>query len=138
MLFLLYINDLINNIQSSVRLFADDCLIYRTINSPSDHLTLQEDLDRLAIWAENWQMKFNIQKCSIMQMTKQQTKSLFCYTILGQTLTVVEQHMYLGVKLDHRLSWCPHINYVCNKANKLLGFLKRNLQSCTKYFRELS
>jgi len=60
---------------------------------------------------------------------------LFCYTILGHTLTLVEQHMYLGVKLDHRLSWHPH---VCSKANKLLGFLKRNLQSCPKYFRELS
>jgi len=43
--------------------------------------------------------------------------------------------MYLGVKLDHRLSWRPHIDYVCNKANKLLGFLKINLQS---YFQELS
>ena len=73
-----------------------------------------------------------------MQMTKHHTKSSFSYTILGHTLTLVEQHMYLGVKLDHRLSWRPHIDYVCNKANKLLGFLKRNLQSCTKYFRELS
>ena len=54
-----------------------------------------------------------------MKMTKQHTKSLFCYTILGQALTVVEQHIYLGVKLDHCLSWCPHIDYVCNKANKL-------------------
>jgi len=47
---------------------------------------------------------------------------------------LVEQHMYLGVKLDHHLSWCPYIDYVCNKANKLLGFLKRNLQSCPKIF----
>jgi len=90
-LFLLYINNLTKSIKSSVRLFADDCLIYSTINSPSDHLTLQEDLDRLATWAENWQMKFNVQKCSIMRMTKQQTESLFCYTILGQTPTVVEK-----------------------------------------------
>ena len=39
-LFLLYINDLISNIQSTVRLFADDCLIYRPINSPNDHQLL--------------------------------------------------------------------------------------------------
>jgi len=40
--------------------------------------------------------------------------------------------MYLGDKLDHCLSWCPRIDYVCSKANKLLGFLKRNLQSCPR------
>jgi len=71
-------------------------------------------------------------------MTKHHTKSLFRYAILGHTLTLVEQHMYLSVKLDYRLSWRPHIGYVCNKANKLLRFLKRNLQSCPKYFWELS
>jgi len=70
-----------------------------------------------------------------MQMTKHHTKSLFCYTILSHTLTLVDI-MYLDVKLDHRLSWCLHIDYVCNKANKLLGFMKRNLQSCPKYFQE--
>jgi len=46
-------------------------------NSPSDHLTLPEDLNRLATWAENWQMTFNIQKCSIMQMTKCQLVLLY-------------------------------------------------------------
>jgi len=46
--------------------------------------------------------------------------------------------MYLSVKLDHCLSWRPHIDYVRSKENKLLGFLKRNLQSCPKYFRALS
>jgi len=60
-------------------------------------------------------------------MTKHHTKSLLCCTVLGHTLMLVEQHMYLGVKLDHRLSWRPHIDSVCNKANKLLGFMKRNL-----------
>ena len=70
----LYINNLTKSIKSSVRLFADDCLIYHTINSPSDQLTLQEDLDILATCgAKNWQMKYYEQKCSIMQMTKQHT-----------------------------------------------------------------
>jgi len=60
-------------------------------------------------------------------MTKHHTKSLLGYTILGHTLTV-EKHMYLGVKLDHRLSWPPHIDYVRNKANKLLGFIFKAVQ----------
>ena len=43
-MFLLYINDINNNISSSLRLFADDCIIYRTIKSEQDHLQLQQDL----------------------------------------------------------------------------------------------
>ena len=49
-LFLVFINDLPDNIRSSVRLFADDCVLYRNICSPSDCLILQDDLDRLAQW----------------------------------------------------------------------------------------
>ena len=45
-LFLIYINDLVTDIQSTVRLFADDCLIYRPILTPTDHQILQEDLQK--------------------------------------------------------------------------------------------
>ena len=41
-------------------------------------------------------------------------------------LNVVQQHTCLGVCQDHKLSWEPHVNYICSKANHLLGFLKRN------------
>ena len=47
-LYVVFINDLPDNIRSSVRLFADDCVLYRNICSPSDCLILQDDLDRLA------------------------------------------------------------------------------------------
>ena len=137
-LFLLYINDLDSGIRSSVRLFADDCLIYRTIYSPLDHLILQEDLSNLSLWANKWQMKFNIDKCSILQMSNRQHKSSFEYSMLGSSLKTVEQHIYLGVQLHHKMSWHPHVNYICSKTNRLLGFLQRNLQSCPKYLREKS
>ena len=57
-LFLVFINDLPDNIRSSVRLFADDCVLYRNIRSFSDCLILQDDLDQLARWEADWQMKF--------------------------------------------------------------------------------
>ena len=41
--------------------------------------------------------------------------------------TVLELN-YLGICFHRKLSWKPHINYICTKANRLLGFLKRNLQ----------
>ena len=69
LIFLLYINDISNNLTSHVRLFADDCIIYRTISSPEDPLHLQEDLDRIFNWTTRWQMQFNIQKCVVLQCT---------------------------------------------------------------------
>ena len=44
-------------------------------------------------------------------------------------LSVVSEHTYLGIRLDHKLSWEPHVNFICGKANRLLGFLKRNLHN---------
>ena len=66
-LFLIFINDLPENIRSSVRLFADDCLLYRNIKSPNDCQILQDDLISVAQWETNWQMKFNIAKCHSMR-----------------------------------------------------------------------
>ena len=58
-LFICHINDLPEALQSQVRLFADDCLLYRPIKSQSDHITLQNDLIELEKWADKWGMRFN-------------------------------------------------------------------------------
>ena len=125
-LFLLYINDIITNINSQLRLFADDCLIYRVIASPIDHQILQDDLDTLTAWSRTWRMEFNVSKSKILQVSTHCTKSLFSYQMYSIPLEIVEQHSYLGVYLHHRMSWQNHIDFICKKANRLLGFLYRN------------
>ena len=85
-LFLLYINDIAEGICSHMKLFADDCLIYRTIQSSSDQHILQQDLNALVKWAEKWQIKFNTAKCKIMQMTNHHNKLLFMYKMYGNPL----------------------------------------------------
>ena len=69
LMFLLYINDIATGISSPLRLFADDCLLYRTINSIEDSLILQKDLELLSQWATVWQMKFNVSKCTVIRCT---------------------------------------------------------------------
>ena len=49
----------------------------------------------------------------------------------------VDLHPYLGVQLDHHLSWRPQINYVCSKATRTLNFLRRNLRNCPRNLKEL-
>ena len=81
-LFLIFINDLLDNIRCSVRLFADDCVLYRNIHSLQDCLILQEELTSLGQWEADWQMKFNIAKCHSMidSISASQTNSLRLFT----------------------------------------------------------
>ena len=62
LMFLLYINDINQNINSKIRLFADDCVLYREINPKLDCLEVQQDLQKLVYWSHTWQMSFNINK----------------------------------------------------------------------------
>ena len=69
-LFLIFINDLPNGILSNVRLFADDCVLYRNIYSHQDCIELQKDLLKLGIWEQTWLMKFNVSKCHSMRISR--------------------------------------------------------------------
>ena len=71
-LFLIFINDLPDNVRSSVCLFANDCVLYRNICSIQDCLILQEDLTSLGQWEADWQMKFNVAKCHSMRVNRHQ------------------------------------------------------------------
>ena len=57
LMFLIYVNDIAESASSTLRLFADDCLLYRVIKSEVDTSQLQCDLDHLSQWAQTWQMK---------------------------------------------------------------------------------
>ena len=63
LLFICHINDLPLSVTSKARLFADDCLLYRTRTSQQDHIALQKDLSELERWANKWGMRFNAKKC---------------------------------------------------------------------------
>ena len=130
LLFLLYVNDIPDNITSTVRLFADDCLVYRTTNSPADQQLLQEDLNRLENWQNKWQMNFNPSKCHILTISSKKEYKSPNFTLCNQTLKHVNSHPYLGVEIDSKLRWNNHINNISNKANSVLGLLKRNLSHC--------
>ena len=121
-----------------MKLFAGDFLIYKVIHGTEDHQTLQQDLTTLSKWADKWQMAFNISKCTIMQVLNHHSKSLFRNVMNGIALAVTEQHWYLGIKLHPKLSWKLHIDYIFNKANKTIGFSKRNLHHCPKHLHELA
>ena len=66
LLFLFYINDLPENVKANVKLFADDCLLYKEINNISDGQYLQNDLRALESLENEWKMSFKADKCFII------------------------------------------------------------------------
>ena len=128
-LFLIFINDLPDNIRSSVRLFADDCVLYRNIYSIQDCFILQEDLTSLGQWEADWKMKFNVAKCHSMRVTRHQHRKqiLFDYSLHSQTLENLQPAKYLGVTISDNMDWGQHISDISSKATKTLGFLIRKL-----------
>jgi len=105
-----------------MKLFTDDCLIRIVIHSTADHQALLQDLTTLSKWADKWQTTFNISKCKIMQVLNHHSKSLLTYEMNDIPLVVTEQHLYLGVKLHHKLSWKLHKTTSVIKQTKQLAF----------------
>ena len=127
LLFLSHINDLPTSVKSQVRLFADDCLLYRKIQTFNDHMLLQNDLTQLGKWANTWGMNFNTNKCHILSI---RNKTQFFYSLSNETLEYVTTNPYLGNTIYNDLKWHSHISTITEKANSILGFLRRNVRRC--------
>ena len=69
LLCLLYINDLPKRVSSTVKLYADDALMYHVIQTSDDIQALQWDLNTLFHWSIDWQMVFNLDKCEHLQVS---------------------------------------------------------------------
>ena len=83
LLFSLHINDIMSDIESEIRLLADDCVCYREIKDIEDTLKLQKDIDRLGIWARKWGMKFQPVKYNMMQLTNKHNKIHYPFSSSG-------------------------------------------------------
>jgi hypothetical protein len=63
-LFLLFVNDMPDNVDSDLYMFADDTKVSRTIRDAADVDKLQNDIDELYRWSEKWLLQFNASKCT--------------------------------------------------------------------------
>ena len=73
---LIFTNDLPQCVNSSVRLFADDCVLYREISKDQDVIILQNDLRTLNHWEQHWLMEFTADKCFILNITRKRNPKL--------------------------------------------------------------
>jgi len=91
-----------------------------------------DTLQDLKAWQDTCKMSFNPSKCSTMFISKKRVPLTRDYNFCGQTLHHSSSQPYLGVQLDSKLSWREPVDNTTAKANRTLGFLRRNLWFCPK------
>jgi len=125
LLLIIFVNNIESGISSKVLKFADDLKVFRAITGQDEHISLQKDLDELVKWSEEWQMKFNFDKCKIMHVGKQHMKAP--YLMGGQVLSVTQQEKDLGVILNTKLGASEQTKEARKKALRMLGAINRNV-----------
>ena len=125
-LFVMYINDLLDQVESDGVLYADDTKIFKTIMSKEDAYSLQSDIDKLEEWSTLWLMKFHPGKCHVLTLGKfSDIQYAHNYKVCGNSIEHVSVEKDLGVHIDEELSFEHHICIKARIANALMGKIRR-------------
>ena len=127
LLFLIYINDITNDLQCNVNLFADDTSIQKCLDSHADFKVINDDLLKLSIYGTQWLITFNALKTEYIIVSKRKTRAMHPDLFLNDTnFTEVNNHKHLGLTISNNMSWLSHINEILAKAEKRLSMMRRS------------
>ena len=127
LLFILYINDIVHEINSNIRLFADDTSLYIIVDfHDSAAQILNVDLNRIGNWAESWLVNFNANKTEAFLATRRTNRvnhpTLYLHDV---PINEVTTHKHLGLNFSQRLDWPSHIDYITQKAWSRMNLLRK-------------
>ena len=124
-LFTIFINDLPDSVEGLCKIFADDTKIY---NKSTNNQIIQKDLSSLQDWSDTWQLHFNVGKCKVMYIGRNNPEIPYSMSVDGQQITLESctEEKDLGVIFDPMLTFDTHINKMINKANGLLSVIRRS------------
>ena len=130
LLFLIYINDLPDNLKSNVKLFADDTSLFTLIyDAESSTDILNRDLQTLSAWSYQWKILFNPdptkQAIEVIFSNKKETNHIPFLNFNNSIVTRRLSHKHLGLTLDSRLNFDDHINEKIAIANKGIGIIRK-------------
>jgi hypothetical protein len=129
-----YVNGIWRNNESSIRLFADNCIIYRNILNNNDMENLQRDLSRLGEWAFENEIIINPTKSRAICFMKTRVMEPLNYSLWDIAIPEVSSCKYLGIILCSNLSWADQVNSIVEKTWKALHFTMRILKKGKRYY----
>ena len=124
-LFLIYINDLEDDISSKVLKFVDDAKVFRKVPNDTDKQSLQDDLDKLVKWSEKWQMLFNFGKCKCIHIGHGNMDEE--YKMGDAVLGRITQEKDLGVTFSADMKVSEQCGIAASKGNQILGQIRRTI-----------
>ena len=130
LLFLLYIDDIDDDLKSVLLKFADDTKIFREVNSLEDKEYLQNDLNMLQKWADRWLMEFNLKKCKTLHLGSKNKD--YVYELGGSPIQSTGSEVDLGIVVDKSLKVGNQCAIAAKKGNAMLGMIKRNFNNKDK------
>ena len=127
LLFILYINDIVHEIHSKIRLFSDDTSLYIIVDFPdSAAQILNLDLDRISKWAKDWLVSYNPEKTESLLFTRKINRVFHPTLYLSDVpIKEVSAHKHLGLYFSERCDWQSHIDYIQEKAWCRINFLRQ-------------
>ncbi len=126
-LFVVFINDLPDDVKNLVYMFADDTKVFAKVTNDQERQSLQDDLDNLVKWSCTWQLNFNISKCKVMHLGNDNNNFKYHMGSDAQLheLESTDVEKDLGVHVDKDLTFDCHITECVKSANKILGLIRR-------------
>ena len=127
LLFLIFINDIVVDIGSSICLFADDTSLYIIVNDPTESASkLQSDINAITTWADTWRVTFNPSKTISVLFSRKQPQPIHPQlTMYGDIISEKDFHKHLGLFLSGDGSWHLHINYITEKAWARINVMRK-------------
>ena len=118
LLFLIYINDIVKDIGSNIRLFADDTSLYIVVTDPDTSAELlTSDLVKIEDWAEKWLVTFQPPKTNSLVISRKVNKPAHPPLFMqNQQIKEVDSHKHLGLYFSNDGTWHHQIQYIKDKA----------------------
>ena len=125
LLWILYANDILDEIECNIFLFADDTCMFAEGKNPDETAEiLNRDLIKISAWAQKWKVKFNPDKTKYMIFSNKDFEATPPIIFNDFAVKRVSEHKHLGIWLTPTLSWSRHVHHICMRANSKLSVLR--------------
>ena len=125
LLFILYINDIVDEVSTNIRLYADDSCIF-TVGHDSQTMAneLNSNLERISAWARKWKVNFNAKKTINMTFARRHPDHIIPLYLDGTRIKDTTRHKHLGCILQSNCKWSAQVNDIETRCNKKIDILR--------------
>ena len=130
LLFLIFVDDLVDDLNCEPFMYADDTSLLKTLNSQTSIDDVNTDLQLISNWAAQWRVTFNAAKTEYIIFSKKLIRPPpLPLSFNGIMINKVSSHCHLGIWLSENMSWNKHINEIIKKTSTSINLLKRMSRS---------